>query len=133
VITAKAISAFLTYFVTGVFMAWVFTLIYVAITPGNELHKIRAGRIAPAITLVAALFGFALPLLSASLHGIHFMEFILWAVIAGGAQIAAFYAFSKLMPGLWNEIVNEDNLAAAILCGGLSIVTGLFNAFSLIP
>jgi uncharacterized membrane protein YjfL (UPF0719 family) len=132
-ITAKAITSFLTYFGTGVFMTWIFTLIYVVVTPGNELGEIQKGRMAPAITLVSALFGFAIPLLSASLHGVHFWEFAIWAVIAGGAQIAAFYAFSKLMPGLWNQIMNENNLAAATLCGGLSIVTGLFNAFSLIP
>jgi uncharacterized membrane protein YjfL (UPF0719 family) len=133
VITAKAVVSFLTYFGIGVFMTWVFTLIYVVVTPGNELERVRAGRMAPAITLVSALFGFAMPLLSASLHGIHFWEFAIWALIAGAAQIAAFFAFSQLMPGLWNEIMEKDNIAAAILCGGLSIVTGLFNAFSLIP
>jgi putative membrane protein len=130
---ARAITAFLMYFGTGVAMTWVFTLAYIAITPGNELSRIRVGMVAPAITLAAAMLGFSFPLLSASLHGLSFLEFIVWGSLAGAVQVGVFFVFAHLFAGLWSDIIERDNVAAGIFCASLSLMTGLFNAFSLIP
>ena len=55
------LPAFLAYFAVGVVLITVFFMVYVNVTPYDEIALIRQGNIAAAIGLSGALFGFALP------------------------------------------------------------------------
>jgi putative membrane protein len=136
ILTLQAIYAFLLYFVTGLGLTALFTCAYVAITPFNEFEQIREGKVGPAYTLSGAMLGFTFPLLSASYHGISFTEFLVWGIITGIVQVATFWAFYLVFSRdgvTWARMMDDRNAGAAIFYGALSIVIGLFNAFSLIP
>jgi putative membrane protein len=76
-----------------------------------------------------ALIGFTLPMLSVSYHGVNFVDFLIWAVIAGILQIILFKALYWIIP----MQIEEDNRAIAIIYAVLAFCVGLINAFSLIP
>ena len=135
-VTWQAILNFLLYFGIGGAMLAVFTILYVRMTPFNEFEEIlHRHRIGPAITLGCAMVGFALPIMSASLHGVSLLDFILWGVMAGIFQAIVFFVWYTVVAknGIWDEIIQDRNNAAALLYGFFSIVVGLLNATSLVP
>jgi putative membrane protein len=128
-ITSNGLVWFATYLVSSLILLALFTRIYVVITPYSEFEQIKAGKIAPAISLGGAMLGFTLPLLSMSFYGINFIDFLIWSIIACLIQLAAFKFLYRLMP----MQIETDNRAIAIVYFFTSICVGSMNAFSLIP
>lgn len=127
-ITFNMIVNFLTYFSVGMILLGAFTWLYVKVTPYDEFAMIKSGNVNSAISLVGAMIGFTLPVLSVSYHGINLLDFIFWSALAMSIQLAVFWPVYKWLDGSLHE-----NKAAATLYAGLCVVVGLFNAFSLIP
>lgn len=134
IVTLGGFLAFLLYFVTGVLMLVAFAKFYTMLTPYNEFAEIRdRNRIGPAITLAGALLGFTFPLCSIGSHS-NYIGFLVWGIIAGLVQIGTFLSFYYLAEKkVWDDMMEDRNLAAAILYGGFSVAIGLLNAFSLVP
>lgn len=128
-ITGDAMIWFVTYLVASLVLLAVFTRIYVVLTPYSEFEQIKAGKMAPAISLGGAMLGFTLPLLSMSFYGVNFLDFMLWSIIACLVQVIAFKLLYRLMP----MQIETDNRAIAIVYFFTSICVGAINAFSLIP
>ena len=128
-ITLQALGNFLLYTFASLILLGVFGKIYQWLTPYHEHESIKAGRIAPAIALGGALIGFTIPLLSVSYHGVNFLDFLIWAGVAGAFQILLFKALYWVIP----MQIEEDNCAIAVIYGVLAVCVGLINAFSLIP
>ena len=55
------LPAFLAYFAVAIALIAVFFLVYVNVTPYDEIALIRQGNTAAAVGLSGALFGFAIP------------------------------------------------------------------------
>lgn len=128
-ITLAALGNFLLYTFASLALLGVFGKIYQWLTPYHEHDSIKAGKLAPAIALGGALIGFTLPMLSVSYHGVNFVDFLIWAVIAGVLQIILFKALYWIIP----MQIEEDNKAIAVIYAVLAFCVGLINAFSLIP
>jgi putative membrane protein len=129
IISLPSLLWFAAYFLTGVAMLALFTRIYIWFTPYDELVHIRQKRIAPALSLAGAMLGFTIPIVTVSYHGINYLDFIVWGVVAGAVQLICFKLLYVLMP--WHP--EDDNSAAATFFAGAAICVGLINAFSLIP
>lgn len=128
-ITLEAYGHFVLYALSSLALLFVFARIYMWTTPYHEMEQIRAGRSAPAIALGGAMVGFTLPLLSVSYHGVNFIDFLIWAVVAGVFQIILFKVLFWIIP----MQIEEDNKAIAILYASMAVCVGLISAFSLIP
>lgn len=128
-ISLEALGNFLLYTFSSLVLLGVFGKIYQWLTPYHEGDSIKEGKVAPAIALGGALLGFTIPLLSVSLHGVNYLDFMIWAGIAGALQIIVFKALYWLIP----MQIEEDNRAIAIIYAVLAVCVGLISAFSLIP
>jgi putative membrane protein len=128
-ITLGALGNFLLYTFASLALLALFGKIYQWLTPYHEHESIKAGKLAPAIALGGALIGFTFPLLSVSYHGVNFIDFLIWAGVAGFIQVILFKALYWVIP----MQVEEDNRAIALIYAVLAFCVGLINAFSLIP
>jgi len=128
-ITLAALGNFLLYTFSSLVLLGVFGKIYQWLTPYHEYEQIKAGKLAPAISLGGALIGFTLPMLSVSYHGVNYIDFLIWAGIVGVLQIILFKALYWLIP----MQIEEDNKAIAVIYAVLAFCVGLISAFSLIP
>jgi putative membrane protein len=128
-ITLQALGNFLLYTFSSLVLLGVFGKIYQWLTPYHEYEQIKAGKIAPAISLGGALIGFTIPMLSVSYHGVNYIDFLIWAGIVGVLQIILFKAMYWLIP----MQIEEDNKAIASIYAVLAFCVGLISAFSLIP
>jgi putative membrane protein len=128
-ITLEALVNFLLYTFSSLILLGIFGKIYQWLTPYHEYEQIKAGKLAPAIALGGALVGFTLPMLSVSYHGVNYIDFLIWAGIAGLLQIILFKALYWIIP----MQIEEDNKAIAFIYAVLAFCVGLISAFSLIP
>lgn len=128
-ITLEAYGHFVLYSLASLVLLFIFARLYMWTTPYHEMEQIKDGRSAPAIALGGAMIGFTLPLLSVSYHGVNFIDFLIWAGVAGVFQIILFKVLFWVIP----MQIEEDNKAIAILYASMAICVGLINAFSLIP
>ena len=62
------LPAFLAYFAVAVALIAVFLLVYVNVTPYDEIALIRQGNTAAAISLGGAMLGFAMPVANVIAH-----------------------------------------------------------------
>lgn len=128
-ITLEAFLNFLLYAFSSIGLLGIFGLLYQLTTPYHEMSQIREGKAAPAIAMGGALLGFTFPLLSVSYHGTNYIDFLIWAGVAGSIQIVTFKILYWIIP----MQIEENNCAIATLYAFLAVCVGLINAFSLIP
>jgi putative membrane protein len=124
-----ALGKHLLSFVTCTSLLVAFTWIYVQTTPYNEFEEISKDRIASAVSLGGAMFGFALPLLAAAYVGTSFGGLFLWGFIVGIVQLGAFWGMRFIYP----HHIENNNIAVAIFFAVSSVCVGAFNAQAIIP
>jgi len=108
----------------------VFLFVYTRVTPYREVELIRAGKLAPAISLGGALIGFSLTLASSVQHNDSLVMFIVWALAAMVVQVLAYALLSRAIAGM-AEALEADNVAMGTLMGSVALAVGLVNAASL--
>jgi len=128
-ITLSALGNFFLYALSSIALLAGFGRLYMWLTPYEELEQIQAGHRAPAIALSGALLGFTFPVLSASYHGVNYLDFLLWSAVAGAVQVILFKVLYWTIP----MQIEIDNKAIAIFYATAAVCVGLINAFSLIP
>ncbi len=122
---------FLIYFSVALVLLVAFTVVYVKVTPYDEIALIRAGNTAAAISLSGALLGFALPLASTVANAVNLIDLVLFALLATVVQLIAFVFARMLMPGLTASIESGD-IAKATFLAAVSISVGMLNAAALV-
>ncbi len=105
----------------------VFLFAYTRLTPYREIELIRAGKLAPAISLGGALLGFSLTLASSIEHNDSLGMFIVWALAAMVVQALAYALLSRAIAGM-AEALEADNVAMGALMGSVALAVGLVNA-----
>lgn len=128
-LSLSAFGQFVLYLVLSCACLAIFTRFYVWFTPYNEMEQIRAGKKAPAMSLVGAMLGFLFPLLTMSYHGTNVIDFLAWSVVGMTVQLVLFKILYWIIPAQ----IEADNQAVGILYAGAAISVGLISAFSLIP
>ncbi|WP_119393638.1 DUF350 domain-containing protein [Salinibius halmophilus] len=125
------LGPFALYFAIALASLFVFKFVYTLITPHDEWKLVKENNVAAAVALVGTLIGFAIALGSAASNSVSLVDFVIWAVVALVAQLIA-YAIVRfaLLPKIVRRI-EEGEVAAGVILGGLSIAIGILNAASM--
>lgn len=121
------LTGFFTHFVAATLLVTLFAAVYIWVTPYPEFRLIHEGKVAPAISFSGALLGFVLPLASAIVNSISFLDMVVWALVALVVQILVFFLLKMLFSNLCSDIA-DNRTAPAILLGVLSLAAGIINA-----
>lgn len=120
---------FALYFALSLVALMIFKFIYVIVTPHDEWTLVKDQQnTAAAIGLVGAFIGFAIALSGAASHSVSLVDFAIWGVIALIAQIIAFLLVKLLFMPKISQRINDDELSAGIILGGMAVAVGLLNA-----
>jgi len=120
---------FVIYFGISLVLLLGFKWAYTLVTPHEEWELVREKHsTAAAIGLVGAVIGFSIALAGAASNSVSLVDFVIWGVVALIAQLLAF-AFLRFtfMPRI-AERINNDEVSAGIMLGGVSVAVGLLNA-----
>ena len=118
---------YLQYMLVGSVMMVMFGVVYLRITPAEELRLIKNGNLSCALSFGGALVGFCLALAASISQSVNFPDFILWGMGAAVIQILVYFAATKIIPQANEELVN-NNVAVGALFGAISVAIGLLNA-----
>jgi putative membrane protein len=118
---------FLAYFAAAIVLLAAFVAIYLFITPYDEIRLIRNNNVAAAISLSGAVLGFAMPIANVIAHSDTLLDLLVWSVIAGLVQLAAWLVARVALPTLKEDIA-ANRVAPAVLVAALSLTIGLINA-----
>ena len=121
------LPAFLSYFAVAVALIAVFLLVYVNVTPYDEIALIRQGNTAAAVSLAGAMFGFAMPVANVIAHSDTLADLAAWGAIAGVVQLLTYLVARFTLPHL-SEDIPAGKVAPATFLAALSLTVGLTNA-----
>lgn len=122
--------SFLIYFGSAVVMTCLFAFVYAMITPYREFELIRAGNKAAAYSMGGAMLGFTIPLASAIVHSVGFVDMLMWSIVAFVVQVLVFRLTVLVLRGLANGI-REGVESNGLFLGMMSVVAGILNAASM--
>src|SRR5574343_839420 len=94
----SSLPAFAGYFATALALLAVFVLLYVFVTPYNEMALIREGNTAAAVSLGGAMIGYALPIAVAVATSHNSASMVGWGVVACVVQLLAYIAARLVLP-----------------------------------
>ena len=121
------VANYVIYMLSGAFLLGIFFVVYTRTTPIDEVAQVRAGNSAPALSLSGALVGFSLTVASGILHNSALLAFVAWSGGAMGVQLVVYAVFSRLLPGVKDQI-EAGNVAMGGLLGAISLAVGAINA-----
>ena len=122
-----AILNYLLHLALGVMLVMMFFVVYVRITPADEVSLIRQGNRAAALSLSGALVGFSLTIASALMHSIDYVQFLLWGAAALVVQLLV-YGIATTLLRMTRDQIEADNTAFGGLLGAISLSIGAINA-----
>ena len=118
---------FFAYLATAVGLTLLYLVIYMWVTPHDEIKLIRDNNQAAAIALGGSLLGFSIPLASTIAHSDALVDCAVWGVIAIVVQIAIFYLVRLPVPKI-SERIEQGETASGLWLGAASLTGGLLNA-----
>ena len=118
---------FLAYLGAAAVLLVAFVVIYLVVTPYDEIRLIRENNVAAAVSLSGAVLGFAMPISNVIAHSDTLLDLAVWGVIAGLVQLAAWGVARVALPTL-KEDISANRLAPAVFVAALSLTVGLINA-----
>ena len=121
---------FLAYMGTAVALTLVYVVIYMWVTPHDEIGLIRENNVAAATAFGGSLLGFCLPLASAIANSASLVDCAVWGGIALVIQIAIFFVVRLPIPKI-SERIEKNEIARGVWLGGTSLAGGLLNAASM--
>lgn len=102
-------------------------LIYVWMTPWDEMALIRSGNTAAAVSLGGAIIGIAIPLAFAMGASVSVYEILLWGPVTLILQIIAYRIADLVMRDLPTRI-EAGEMGAAVLLVSIKLATAAINA-----
>lgn len=102
-------------------------LIYMWITPWDEVTLIRAGNTAAAISLGGAIIGLALPLAFAMSASVSVYEILVWGPVTLVLQIIAYRIADVVLKDLPKRI-DAGEMGAAVLLVSIKLAAAAINA-----
>ena len=121
---------FLAYMATAVALILFYVVVYMWVTPHDEIALIRENNIAASIAFVGSLLGFCLPLSVAIAESVSLVDCAVWGVIALVVQIGIFFLVRFPIPKI-SERIEKGEIASGVWLGGVSLAGGLLNASSM--
>lgn len=122
-----AILNYLLHLATAAALVLVFFVVYVRITPFDEVLLIRQGNGAAALSLGGSLLGFSATIASALAHTADYYQFLGWALGAMLVQVIVFAVATRLLH-MSKDQIEANNCAFGGLLGAISLSIGVVNA-----
>jgi putative membrane protein len=117
--------AFAGYFAGAIALFVGFGAIYLRLTPHREFDLIvREHNASASVALSGTMLGFAIALAGAIHNTRSVGEFLMWAVVAAGAQLVAYGLARLVHPGL-SQAIENNAIAAAIWLAAVSVSAGV--------
>ncbi len=126
----STLPAFFAYFGLAIAVTAVFVVIYLWITPHDEMRLIRENKEAASISFVGALLGFIIPVATATAQSVSWLDCLIWSFVALVVQSLTFLVVHWFMPRISEEITNNER-APALFLAGISLGVGILNAASM--
>ena len=117
----------LGHFGVTVLMLIVGVLIYVRITPHDEMALIRGGNVAAAVSFSGAILGLAIPLSVCMANSANVWDIIIWGVVTLIIQIVTFRIIDFWLRDLSRRI-EEGEIGTAILLASFKLAIAAVNA-----
>ena len=126
-------TGFLSFFFTAVALVVVFLYLYAVVTPYDDYKLIfEENNIAASLGFGGAIIGVSIPLYSALVHSVSYVDFAIW----GGVAILIQLIFAFIVTRLGGKYsfktkISQGVISIGILMAFLSISIGLLNAGSM--
>jgi putative membrane protein len=121
---------FLAYMATAVALTLFYVVVYMWVTPHDEIALIRENNAAAATAFAGSLLGFCLPLASAITNTASLADCAVWGGVALIVQIVIFFFVRIPVPKI-SERIEKNEIASGVWLGGASLAGGLLNAASM--
>jgi len=121
---------FLAYIATAVALTLVYVVVYMWVTPHDEIGLIRENNAAASTAFAGSLLGFCLPLASAMTNSASLVDCAVWGGVALVVQIVIFYLVCIPVPKI-SERIEKNEIASGVWLGATSLAGGLLNAASM--
>ena len=118
---------FLIYAGLAITFICLYMMVYLWVTPYNELKLIKDGNIAAALGLSGSVLGFTFPLATSIFQAVHPWDMMLWALIAAIVQLLVYVAVRYSLLNVTRRIP-EGQIATGIVLAAISMSAGLLNA-----
>lgn len=124
---------FLLFLITAVAVVILFLYLYAKVTPYDDYKLIfEENNLAASIGFGGAILGLSIPLYSALISSISYVDFLIWAMVAMLLQLAFAYAVTKRKGKFsFEQKIQDNNVSIGVLMAFLSISIGLLNAGSM--
>jgi len=128
-----SIFFFLLFFLTAVAVLILFLYLYAKVTPYDDYKLIfEENNAAAALGFGGAILGLSIPLYSALVSSVSYLDFFLWALVAMLVQLLFAYGATKKKGKFsFEQQIQDGVVSAGILMAFLSISIGLLNAGSM--
>lgn len=118
---------FLIYAGLAVVFVYAYMILYLWLTPYNELKLIKDGNVAAALSLSGSVLGFTLPLAAAIIHSVHPWDMMLWGAIAAAVQLFVYVAIRYTLLNVVRRIP-DGQVATGIVLATICVSAGILNA-----
>ena len=124
---------FLSFFFTALVLVIVFLYLYAVVTPYDDYKLIfEDNNIAAALGFGGAIIGVSIPLYSALVHSVSYMDFAIWGGVAILIQLIFAFIVTRLSGKYsFKTKISDGVISVGILMAFLSICIGLLNAGSM--
>lgn len=129
----EAVLSFALFFSTALAILAIFLVLYWWVTPYNDFKLIfQDNNTAAAISFGGAILGLCIPIYSALISSVSYVDFLLWAGIAAINQLLFAFVVTRVS-GKYSleKPISEDIVPAGIFMAFISISIGLLNAGSM--
>ena len=121
---------FLAFMAAAMALTFFYVVIYMWVTPHDEIKLIRENNMAASLAFAGSLVGFCLPLASAIANSGTLVDVAVWGVVALLVQVAVFYLVCLPIPKI-SERIEKGEMASGLWLGATSLTGGLLNAASM--
>ena len=128
-----SILSFLLFFLTAVAVLVLFLYLYAKVTPYDDYKLIfEENNVAAALGFGGAVLGLSIPLYSALVSSVSYVDFLIWAFVAMFVQLLFAYLVTKKKGKFsFEKQIQEGVIPVGVLMAFLSISIGLLNAGSM--
>ena len=117
----------LTHFAVSIAMLVAGVLVYMWITPHDEMALIRDGNSAAAVSLGGAILGLAIPLSICMANSASVWDIVIWGMVTLVLQLATFKVIDLWLKDL-SKRIEDGEIGTAILLVSIKLGVALINA-----
>lgn len=121
------------FFITALAALAIFLYLYAKVTPYDDYQMIfEQKNLAASLGFSGAIIGLCIPLYSALVHSISYIDFAVWAGVAMLTQLIFALIFTRFGSKYsFANHIKDENTAVGLLMAAMSIAIGLINAGSM--